>query len=274
MRFVPRIDGAVVNPAEATVGWLEPLHRQEFRFRVGEPPAGPVLQGSVAVYRGIFLIAEIPLRVAVSETAPLVGGPSVPSPAIRYRKIFPSYSHRDSVIVDSVVSHVRTTGDEYLRDVVALRSGEVWSGRLLELIDQADLFQLFWSSHSMRSPHVRNEWEHGLRAGRPGFVRPLYWEEPQPADPARDLPPETLRRLHFAKLSVAVPVLPPAGGPPPGQWEGSTSYEPAEEYADRSPSLRRRQVRGPATRRWRPVAVWAVALALVVAVVVGIVIYA
>ena len=62
-----------------------------------------------------------------------------------------------------------------------LRSGETWSPRLLELIDQADVFQLFWSTAAMRSAHVRCEWEHALSLGRSAFVRPTYWEDPLPA---------------------------------------------------------------------------------------------
>jgi hypothetical protein len=46
--------------------------------------------------------------------------------------------------------------------------------RLLELIQEADVFQLFWSSNSMRSQYCQQEWEHALALRRPAFVRPLY----------------------------------------------------------------------------------------------------
>jgi hypothetical protein len=42
--------------------------------------------------------------------------------------------------------HVKALGYDYLRDVVHLRSGQPWSDRLLGLINEADIFQLFWSS--------------------------------------------------------------------------------------------------------------------------------
>jgi hypothetical protein len=212
LRFVPWLEGATFNPPEATLNWLEPLHRQEFRFLVNKAPEVGALYGSIAVYRGIFLVAEIPLRIAVSESAPIVGGPSVPTPAVHFRKIFPSYSHRDSKIVDSVIEHVQTTGDEYLRDVVQLRSGQIWGDELLKCIDKADVFQLFWSSNSMRSRYVRGEWEYALKSGRQGFVRPLYWEDPRPEDQALGLPPAALRRLHFARLSIPEPPAGPHSG--------------------------------------------------------------
>jgi hypothetical protein len=89
LRFVPWLDSAVFNPAEAMVSWLEPLHRQEFRFLVDKAPDGAVLTGNIVIYDGVFIIAEIALKVAVSNSAPLESESSVSTPATRYRKIFP-----------------------------------------------------------------------------------------------------------------------------------------------------------------------------------------
>jgi hypothetical protein len=104
------------------------------------------------------------------------------------------------VIVGQYEAFLQSVGDRYLRDVRDLRSGENWDPRLLDLIAEADTFQLFWSSNSMRSPFVKREWEHALGLGRPHFVRPTYWEEPLPESPDHTLPPEELRRLHFHRL--------------------------------------------------------------------------
>jgi hypothetical protein len=79
---------------------------------------------------------------------------------------------------------------------------------LLQMIEEADVFQLFWSRHAMESPYVRGEYEHALSLHRPNFVRPTYWEEPLPSDPARNLPPESLLRLHFQRIGPFL--LPPA----------------------------------------------------------------
>ena len=222
LRFVPWLEGATFNPPEASINWLEPLHRQEFRFLVSKAPETGVLPGSITIYKGIFLVAEIPLRIAVSESAPMAGGPSVPTPAVHFRKIFPSYSHRDSTIVDSVIEHVETTGDKYVRDVVMLRAGQVWGEELLKYIDEADVFQLFWSSNSMRSPYVRNEWEYALKSSKQSFVRPFFWEDPRPEDQTLGLPPAALGRLHFARLSIPEP----AGGPPSGPFSPVSAPPP------------------------------------------------
>jgi hypothetical protein len=146
----------------------------------------------------------------------------------RYRRIFPSYSRHDVEIVRRVRAAAAALGDTYLLDVDTLRAGERWQPRLAELIAEADVFQLFWSHHSMRSPHVRTEWEHALGLGRDGFVRPVYWEHPRPTDPALGLPPAALDRLHFHQLE---PV------PPAGPWWSTSRPDPDPEprWADRGP---------------------------------------
>jgi len=130
-----------------------------------------------------------------------------------YRKIFPSYSHQDLDIVQQCARYAAVLGDRYLQDTVVLRAGELWNDRLMELIREADVFQLFWSRNSMNSPYVRQEWEFALALNRPYFVRPTYWEEPLPADRGRNLPPPNLAALHFQRLADASG-SPARGGPP------------------------------------------------------------
>jgi hypothetical protein len=164
------------------------------------------------VWCGVLIVAEVSIAIPIVAGGGTGDSPPLPERFGRYRKIFPSYSHRDRAVVERFAELIRALGDEYLRDVVALRAGERWHPRLLELIEEADVFQLFWSRNSMRSQHCRDEWEHALALQRPEFVRPLYWEEPRPEDPAQGLPPKALQALHFVKVPGAEPepVRPPA----------------------------------------------------------------
>lgn len=116
-----------------------------------------------------------------------------------YRKIFASYSHRDTVIVEQFERYAAALGDRCLRDTVELRAGELWNDRLMEMIREADVFQLFWSSNSMHSDYVQQEYECAMSLGRQNFVRPLYWEDPLPRSPP-ELPPIALENLHFQRL--------------------------------------------------------------------------
>jgi hypothetical protein len=64
------------------------------------------------------------------------------------------------------------------------------------MIDQADIFQLFWSTNSKNSKYCRQEWKHALERNIEGFVRPVYWQKPLLN------PPKELRQYHFAYVEL------------------------------------------------------------------------
>jgi hypothetical protein len=222
LRIVPELPGILCNPREATVDWWEPIHQVEFRISAPHDVAGSVVRGPVRIWCGPLILGEVFLAIPVTTGEHVTEESSVAESAPRYHKIFPSYAHQDSAVLASFAEAARAIGDSYLRDVLALRSGERWEPRLLELIEEADIFQLFWSSNSMRSRYCRNEWEHALSLERPSFVRPVYWERPLPQDTALELPPAGLRALHFVRVQtyMALPSAP--------QWatEAPAAYTP------------------------------------------------
>jgi hypothetical protein len=72
---------------------------------------------------------------------------------------------------------------------------------LSQRIEDADVFQLFWSKAASRSPQVAEEWQHALSLrDRKGdrFIRPVYWNLPWPR------PPAELKHLHFAPFDLAL----------------------------------------------------------------------
>jgi hypothetical protein len=100
---------------------------------------------------------------------------------------------------------------DYLRDVMTLKSGQSWSDELLRMIEQADVFQLFWSTPASQSPYVEQEWRHALGlSGQKGaaFIRPIYWERPLPKVP------EPLQRIHFAPFDFPGLTVAPKADPP------------------------------------------------------------
>jgi hypothetical protein len=219
LTFVPTMEGVEFNPPRRVFRWLEDVHKEDFRLRANAGPQGQVLRGQLTVFLGAFILADVHLAIKLDETAvqppttpegPMVAlSPTLePAQASPYRKIFPSYSHRDSEIVEQAQRLGAALGDVYLRDRTMLRSGEEWSARLLELIDEADVFQLFWSSNSMLSEYVRQEWEYANSLARRNFIRPTYWEEPMPRSDDPLLPPDSLRSLHFHCLALAATPAP------------------------------------------------------------------
>ncbi len=84
---------------------------------------------------------------------------------------------------------------------------------------------------------VRAEWECALGLERPSFVRPLYWEDPLPEAPHRGLPPEELRRLHFARVPVAaVAAGPGVAGTPATAVPGAPAWGQPPPVVPRAPA--------------------------------------
>jgi len=99
-------------------------------------------------------------------------------------------------VVKQLENYALAMGDRYLRDLTELRAGEDYEDRLQEMIEEADVFQLFWSHRSAGSPAVEREWRHALTLDRQAFIRPTYWEDPMPQ------PPEELAIIHFQRLGL------------------------------------------------------------------------
>jgi hypothetical protein len=265
LTFEPRVEGVRFNPERRTISWQEPVHLEEFRLEASSALPPGTRRGSLSVYRGVILIADVNLSIRVGD-AEL---PAVASHARPYRKIFLSYSHLDRGIAEQVEQIHAAVGDEPLRDERILRSGEVWNERIEQMIRDAQIFQLFWSTNSMRSRWVTKEWRYALALARPNFVRPTYWEQPMPSAPAEGLPPAELSCLHFSPLRLRVEVASPesrstmvarhAGvlqhGPAGHMSAGISASAPPPPPATPPPassgatSSQRRSV--PARRRWR-----------------------
>lgn len=200
LRIVPSMAGFQFNPAHLDVKWQEDVQQHEFRMRATSADSGRAANGVVQVYQGLLLRAEIPISIFVGQGAVRADSPDAYQQAIAraYRKVFASYSHKDTPVVESCETAARTMGDNYLRDVNLLQAGVEWDPRLIQAINEADVFQLFWSKRAATSPYVEREWQHALRLlpMRENFIRPVYW-----SSQVYTIPPE-LNALHFQRLSL------------------------------------------------------------------------
>jgi glutamine cyclotransferase len=204
--LIPEVPKITFNPPRRSFTWATGLrvHDESFLVRAPDDLMGSLARGRLSIFLGHLLLADIAIafRIEAVSSNLAASEPQWNRSSTRpFRKVFASYSHRDVQIVKAMEHHVKALGYEYLRDVVHLRSGEHWNDRLLGLINEADIFQLFWSSNSARSTYVEREWRYALGLSRGAFVRPAFWEVPMPA------PPEPLRSLHFYRLPALVPVV-------------------------------------------------------------------
>lgn len=223
--LVPDIPQITFNPPRRSFTWAADLrvHDESFLVRAPDRLAGSFTRGRLSIFRGHLLLADIAISFRVESAAsgqPLSEPKWTQSSARPFRKVFASYSHHDTQIVEAMEHHIKALGYDYLRDVMHLRSGQAWNDRLLGMINEADIFQLFWSSNSARSSHVEREWRYALALTREAFVRPAFWEVPMP------IPPRPLKDLHFYRLPVLVPVV---GYDFSGQTSGTVSETPGPE---------------------------------------------
>jgi len=195
VNLVPEVDGVEFNPPSRSFAWHSDVHDESFQLRAKSGHVGSTLRGRLSAYLGTVLLAEVGMAFKIQSSESTDTGPFAAERGKAYRKIFASYSHADARIVSDFEAVVSAFGDRYLIDVQDLRAGEAWSDALARLIDQADVFQLFWSQRSMSSEFCRREWEYALEKGV--SIRPVYWERPMPA------PPKALKGLHFAAFGGA-----------------------------------------------------------------------
>ena len=201
IRAVPALDGCRFNPPAQQVLWVEDWHALEFRVQASPDcpdfAANTAVNGRVAFYVETVLVAEVPIWALITEHGEIAEPCALwPSAADPYGAIFVSYAHDDATVVETLGRSYKALGMKMLRDVEVLRSGEQWNARLLDLIEEADIFQLYWSAAAKRSPYVEQEWRFALEQRREHLIRPVYWSQPMPA------PPAELSHLHFARTEL------------------------------------------------------------------------
>jgi hypothetical protein len=193
----PEAAGLEFNPPFAPVRFRRDWHAFDFEFQAVDAPLDTSANGRITFTVEGVIVADVPLSIYVTETLVSAAPEPVRATAAPYEAIFCSYSHADTTIVERVEAAYKALGIDYLRDVTTLRAGSHWGPELIGLIERADIFQLFWSTHAAESQYVTQEWAHALKliaqqAKDEHFIRPVRWEEPMPD------PPDALSHIHFA----------------------------------------------------------------------------
>ena len=136
LTIVPLLEDIMINPPQTSFLWLEPVHQEIFRIKAKPEIAGKTVRGTITIFLGSLILAEMKLAIKVVPTGSFSESPPTSTISIKpYRAIFASYSHKDSTIVQEFERHVKATGDRYLIDCVNLRAGQHWKPRLVELIE-------------------------------------------------------------------------------------------------------------------------------------------
>ena len=187
------------EPSDAKV-WEGKHLRFNFKCLPTNKAIGKTVKLHIRVYVGMVLISAFSGSARVVRDNPFNKIKIEGTQGGTRKKIFVSYAHADTNVVESFEEASRWYPFEILRDVRNLSSGDFRAG-LVDLIKQADTFMLFWSSNSAKSDWVRYEWEHMLdfhcNNGDCGdFFQPVYWQTPMPPLP------DELKNFHFRSIKV------------------------------------------------------------------------
>ncbi len=210
LTIIPELEGFLFEPATQTVVWKGETIRAKFSMQTTSVPANSSVNGSVKVALGPITFIEVRISVFVQPeqgAQKTLYGTAIQI-AHNFHKIFVSYSHKDTEIVLSCKKAGEMLNNKYLMDITDLHSGDKWDDKLLRLIDEADVFQLFWSKNSAKSQNVEKEWrravkkqenlENSTKNTEADFVQPRFWSkiiyEPIP---------ELLNKFHFEKIDTS-----------------------------------------------------------------------
>lgn len=193
---IPHVPGLEFDPPQVSVQFRKAWQRFDFEYRAVNVPLDESADGRITFFVEGVIVADVKLSVFVSEQITQRIGLPRETTAKPYHAVFCCYSHEDAQIVTRVEISNHFHFTRFMRDMTTLRSAEHWNESLLDLVEDADIFQLFWSEAAAVSDYVRREWAYALALRKNGaksrhFIRPVRWEEPMVP------PPPELSDLHF-----------------------------------------------------------------------------
>lgn len=124
------------------------------------------IEGTAYVFVNDVPAGEMLFTIDVVETTPRELYTKVESH--RFSKIFISYSHQDESQVRGIAEGCRMLGKDYFFDRHSLQPGDIFKDKILNYIENADLFVLCWSKNAAESEWVQIEREHAMRLIREG----------------------------------------------------------------------------------------------------------
>lgn len=181
----PCLKGFQFNPLQVSIGFYKDWHRFDFEMRTVDMRMDQAANGYIAITVDGILVADLPLSVYVNKS----GGRETDVMRMIVRKpnraLFASYSLEDQQIEARLARVSEALGLYALRDAVQLKVGGDPQGQRLKLLQQAGVFQLFWSHAAANSSEVRHEWQQALPQfyADPNFIRIVYWQQPMPPLP-------------------------------------------------------------------------------------------
>ncbi len=184
--IVPYLPGCRTNPTSLTVEWWENFHRFPFRLIAAEGVPGfarTAITGTVGVFVGAVLIGEIRINytIADEEVEPITN--TISSATDSFDAVYPAFAAEDGEIAARLDAANRQLENPFLSEALAARAaGNAADG--FKQIENAERFQIFWSSAAIASKNLEEEWRFALGLGRDNFLSAFAWRYPVPDLPA------------------------------------------------------------------------------------------
>lgn len=154
------------------------------------------IEGTAYVFVNDVPAGEMLFSIDVVETKPRELYTEVDSH--RFSKIFISYSHQDESQVRGIAEGCRMLGKDYFFDRHSLQPGDIFKDKILNYIENADLFVLCWSKNAAESEWVQIEREYAMRLIREGkSTLSIY---PLCLRPEAPLPLDMSEKYNFGSL--------------------------------------------------------------------------
>lgn len=124
------------------------------------------IEGTACVFVNDLPAGEMLFIIDVVESQPREVYAKIKSH--RFSKIFISYAHKDLIQVRGIAEGCKILGADYFFDRHSLQAGDIFKDKILNYIENADLFVLCWSKNAAESEWVYIEREHALKIIREG----------------------------------------------------------------------------------------------------------
>jgi len=183
----PHMRGFQFNPQNVSIGFYRTWHRFDFEIRAVDAQLDEATNGYLTFTVDGLIVADVPLSVYVAKGLTKDSGKDIIRQVTRkpYRNVYASFASEDRHLAERLRRVYDALGLYNMRDLMQLRAEEGWRDDMLKSIDQAEVFQLFWSSAAVSSETVQRELEYALarQEDMPNFLRVVYWEHPPVALP-------------------------------------------------------------------------------------------
>ncbi len=182
----PHMKGFQFNPQTVSIGFYRTWHRFDFEMRAVDARLDEATNGHLTFMVDGLVVSDVPLSVYVGKSI-TTDRKDIIRRVFRkpYRSVYASVADADKALAERCQRVYEALGMYTMRDVMEMRAGGDWNEDLLKLVDEAEVFQLFWSGAAAQSEAVAQEIDRALtHTNRENFIRPVVWEQPATALPA------------------------------------------------------------------------------------------